>query len=100
MKVLPHITPFGLEEEVNRGETVQLTCLVNRGDMPVKFKWYLNGEPIEKFQDISVIPVGKKTSLLNIDAADEVHVGNYTCTARNRAGTSSYSTEITVKGTT
>lgn len=68
--------------------------------MPVQFSWTLNGEPIDRFSDITVAPFGKKSSVLNIDAADEQQVGNYTCYAKNRAGQTSHSAQLIVKGTT
>lgn len=97
--VLPHINPFIFEEQPNRGETVQVMCYVGKGDMPVSFSWMLNGEPIPNYLNVNIETVGKKSSVLNIDSVEESHIGNYTCIASNRAGISTHSAELTVKGT-
>ncbi|XP_050305208.1 cell adhesion molecule Dscam2 isoform X30 [Anthonomus grandis grandis] len=95
--VLPHITPFEFENEVNTGDSVQLSCYVNKGDMPLTFSWHLNGRNVEKLPEINVSLFGKKTSLLNIDSVKASHAGNYTCVASNKAGISSFTAELTVK---
>ncbi|KAG5890611.1 hypothetical protein JTB14_005121 [Gonioctena quinquepunctata] len=95
--VLPHITPFSFEEEANAGESVQVTCYVNKGDMPVSFSWMLNGEPIPRHKAVNTSPFGAKTSLLSIDSVDGSHAGNYTCVVANRAGISSFAAELVVK---
>lgn len=69
------------------------------GDMPVTFAWQLNGKSIEDFNEINVGSFGKKISVLSIDSISREHVGNYTCIATNRAGISSFTTELAVKGT-
>lgn len=97
--VLPHITPFTIEEEANRGDSVQLNCHVSKGDLPFKFSWTLNGLSVDKYTDISVGRFGKKTSSLNIESVDEHHAGNYTCFVMNKAGTTSHTAELVVKGT-
>nr|CAH7736157.1 unnamed protein product [Callosobruchus chinensis] len=97
VKVLPHITPFAFEEDINRGDSVQVQCYVNKGDMPMLFSWLLNGQNIPGHVVVNVVSFGKKTSVLSIDSVDEHHAGNYSCVAENRAGSSSYTAQLTVK---
>ncbi|CAH1979439.1 unnamed protein product [Acanthoscelides obtectus] len=97
VKVLPHIMPFSFEEEANRGDSVQVQCYVNKGDMPMTFSWLLNGQNIPGHITVNVVSFGKKTSVLSIDSVDEHHAGNYTCVAVNRAGNASYTARLTVK---
>lgn len=66
--------------------------------MPIKFSWLLNGRDIRDVVGIKVGSFGKKTSFLGIDALSEEHAGNYTCIAENRAGVSSYTANLIVKG--
>lgn len=96
--VLPHITPFNFDGEANRGDSVQVSCYMSKGDFPVSFSWLLNGKPTKDFQDVTVSIFGKKTSVLSIDSADQHHAGNYTCVASNRAGISTFSARLIVKG--
>lgn len=95
----PHITPFSFEEGPSRGDTVQIQCLVSKGDMPITFSWLFNGEVIPIEMSVNIAPFGKKTSVLSIDNADESHIGNFTCVATNRAGGTTYTAALFVKGT-
>ncbi|XP_076265873.1 Down syndrome cell adhesion molecule 1 isoform X6 [Rhynchophorus ferrugineus] len=95
---LPKIQPFDFGEELpHEGEMVSVQCFVASGDMPIDFSWMLNGEPIHKFDDITISSVGKKISILSIDGVSKRHVGNYTCIATNRAGFFSYTAPLAVK---
>lgn len=80
------------------GESVQVSCYVNKGDMPIIFSWMLNGEPVSEDGLMSIKPFGKKTSVLSIENVDQSHIGNFTCVASNRAGIAKYSAELFVKG--
>ncbi|XP_024939105.1 Down syndrome cell adhesion molecule-like protein Dscam2 isoform X42 [Cephus cinctus] len=96
--VAPQIAPFVIgEEPANWGETVTATCTVIKGDHPIQIEWALNGEPIARSDpDISVVSTGKRVSLLTIDAVSANHAGEYTCTASNAAGGTSYSANLAV----
>lgn len=78
---------------------MQISCYVNKGDMPLSFSWSLNGHSVDSEQGINLALFGKKTALLNIDTVQHSHAGNYTCLAKNNAGVSSSSAELIVKGT-
>lgn len=78
---------------------MQISCYVNKGDMPLSFSWNLNGHSVDSESGINLALFGKKTALLNIDTVQHSHAGNYTCLAKNNAGVSSYSAELIVKGT-
>ena len=47
---------------------------------------------------IATAPMGLRASFLSIQSVSSQHSGVYTCTARNTAGTSSYSTSLIVNG--
>lgn len=96
--VQPHITPFSFDEEPSLGESVQVSCYVNKGDMPIDFAWILNGEPLSTERSINIARFGKKTSVLSIEYLDQSLIGNFTCVASNRAGIATYSAELFVKG--
>lgn len=81
------------------GDAVQVQCHASKGDIPLTFSWLFKGQPISSEMSIKVSSFGQKTSLLSIDYANEAHIGNFTCVAANRAGVSTYSAELFVKGT-
>lgn len=89
------------DEAANAGEAVSVVCTIVKGDLPIDLSWALNGVPIEpgKFSDISVSSTSKRVSLLTIDSVTARHTGEYTCTASNAAGATSYSAQLAVNGT-
>ncbi|XP_029175727.1 Down syndrome cell adhesion molecule-like protein Dscam2 isoform X13 [Nylanderia fulva] len=96
--VAPEIMPFDIgEEPANWGDTITVTCTVLKGDHPIQIEWALNGEPISRdHSDISIVSTSKRVSLLTIDAVTARHAGEYTCTASNVAGGTSYSASLAV----
>lgn len=96
--VLPHIIPFDLEEEVNTGESVQLNCHVSKGDPPLKISWNFHGATLSSHMGISTTKLGERSSVLTINSAMAAHSGNYTCTATNNAGSTSYTATVHVNG--
>lgn len=100
--VAPQIAPFSISDEpANWGEAVSSVCTIVKGDLPIEVSWALNGEPItkENFGDISISSTSKRVSLMTIEAASPRHAGEYTCTASNAAGATSYSATLAVNGT-
>lgn len=81
------------------GDSTTVQCSITSGDLPVVFTWMLNGAPIRTEDGITSSAFGKKTSVLSIDSLTEIHAGNYTCLASNKAGMTSYTAELVVKGT-
>lgn len=97
--VLPYIIPFSLDEEVNTGDSVQLNCHVSKGDKPIKITWNFHGEELSSHMGIMTTKVGDRSSILSITSAMAAHSGNYTCSAQNPAGISSYTAAVHVNGT-
>lgn len=96
---LPKIFPFTFgDEPLPMGESISVQCGILSGDMPIIFSWFLNGKPINAIDNINIGSFGKKTSVLAIDNVKESHTGNYSCVVQNRAGLSSYSAQLVVKG--
>lgn len=75
------------------------TCSVSKGDYPLEISWFFNGEPLKASdtQDVS-ISTSKRRSLLEIEAVSAHHAGEYTCSASNEAGATSYTTVLVVNG--
>lgn len=82
---------------------MDLFCQIQKGDRPLKIHW-----SFERFPDDMVFGseqpvmrtnrVSSKSSILTIPNATPAHTGTYTCTASNAAGSTSYSTNLTVNG--
>lgn len=82
------------------GDSVSVQCTLSSGDLPVVFSWLFNQQSIQDISGITIGSFGRKSSLFSIDSLSGIHGGNVTCLATNRAGISSYSTELVVKGMT
>ncbi|XP_043801761.1 Down syndrome cell adhesion molecule-like protein Dscam2 isoform X12 [Apis laboriosa] len=97
--VAPQIAPFSIgDEPANWGEAVSAVCTIVKGDLPIELAWALNGEPISanNHPDITISSTGKRVSLMTIEAVSGSHAGEYTCTASNAAGATSYSATLAV----
>ncbi|XP_043478442.1 Down syndrome cell adhesion molecule-like protein Dscam2 isoform X33 [Leptopilina heterotoma] len=95
--VAPQITPFIMRDKpANWGDTVTATCTLNKGDQPVQFEWFLNGQLInDDYSEISIV-TNKRVSLLTIDNVKASHAGEYTCSSSNTAGGTSFSASLVV----
>ncbi|CAB3223434.1 unnamed protein product [Arctia plantaginis] len=88
VNVPPQITPFEFGEEIlNEGETASVSCVMSKGDLPVKFTWRFNGEEVKPRNNLGIVltNISKKTSILNIDSVSAVHRGSFTCEIKNDA---------------
>lgn len=88
---------FGTEPS-NFAESASVACLVTSGDLPIDFKWLLNGRPVKEVPGITTIKLGNRNSVLNIDSVNGRHAGAYTCQARNYAAASNFTSELIVNG--
>lgn len=99
--VLPQILSFSFgEEPANWGEVVTAVCTIVKGDLPIVISWSFNGQTLdaENNKGIVIANTNSRVSLMTIEAASASHVGEYTCTAENAAGSTSYTTTLAVNG--
>lgn len=90
--------PFSFgDEPSNYGDSASIQCSVTSGDFPIDIVWLLNGQPIDDGL-VSIGKMGKRLSILNIDAVNARHAGNYTCVASNLAGAVDQSDLLIVNG--
>ncbi|XP_017767401.1 PREDICTED: Down syndrome cell adhesion molecule-like protein Dscam2 isoform X1 [Eufriesea mexicana] len=97
--VAPQILLFTFgDEPASWGELVSVTCSVAKGDQPLEISWAFNGTPIDSHHgsDVVIGSTNKKNSVLTIESVAARHAGEYTCTAANRAGATSHSSQLTV----
>ncbi|XP_018577214.1 Down syndrome cell adhesion molecule-like protein Dscam2 isoform X3 [Anoplophora glabripennis] len=95
--VPPQILPFEFgEDEINSDDMVSVTCTVNRGDFPIDIYWTLNNITVDKVDGVSVMRTKRRISQLSIDSIQADHSGEYTCHAKNSAGTAVHSAVLHV----
>ena len=88
---------FG-EEALSSGDFGTLNCAVTQGDTPISITWTFHGRNLSHLTDVVTQKVGHKMSILSIESVTAGHSGNYTCTARNEAGSTNYTTSLQVYG--
>lgn len=98
--VPPRIIPFSFEEgPASSGQDITSTCSVPEGDLPLDISWYLNNKSIIEYTGITSSKVGKRNLVLNIESVAAEHSGNFTCMAKNKAGSVSFTADLKVYGT-
>lgn len=96
--MLPHIHPFSFDGEANSGDSVQLTCHVSKGDLPLSIKWLHNDRPLYTHVGAMASKIGDRIGLLTIASVKDDNAGIYTCIASNTAGQTNFTTELLVNG--
>lgn len=97
-KVLPHINPFSFDGDANFGDSVQLTCHVAKGDLPLKIRWLFKNQPIFAHLGILTSKFGDRSSFLTVPSVTAENSGNYTCIASNDGGSYNYTAQLNVYG--
>lgn len=98
--VFPQIFPFDFgEDTINTGDSISLTCSINKGDLPIEITWLHKNNSVTNDPSIILTRVNKKISTLSIESVQAEHIGEYTCLAKNKAGIATHSTFLHVNGT-
>jgi hypothetical protein len=104
-QVLPQINPFSFgEDEVNLDDAVAATCIITKGDTPIKIWWTFKGDFDEFSYNLTtndgvvITRNSQKMSLLGIESVKARHRGNYTCFAQNKAGFTQHSSLLAMNG--
>uniref|UniRef100_T1J767 Down syndrome cell adhesion molecule n=1 Tax=Strigamia maritima TaxID=126957 RepID=T1J767_STRMM len=92
----PKIVPFSFQDDqLFEGVFARVSCVVYQGDLPITIKWLKDNQPLSTLEGVNVRQVDQFSSMLTIEKVQQVHSGNYTCTATNSAASAS-STAILV----
>ena len=96
--VSPQLVPLTFGRDiVDQGDFAQLSCIAMKGDEPMSISWTFHGESGSD-PGILTTPIGMRGSMLVISSVGKDHNGNYTCTAKNEAGTASQTAVLKVNG--
>ena len=97
--VPPRVARISFTGGSSAGLRAQATCLVLGGDSPITLQWLKDGFPLSQTEgNIHITQVNEFTSLLAIEQTSGEDSGNYTCSASNKAKTTSSSAVLTVRG--
>ncbi|XP_049514071.1 hemicentin-1 [Dermacentor silvarum] len=94
----PKINEFKFPANLSPGDTVAVICVIKKGSAgPFELSWQKDGRPLEPTASLAVTsqkggPVSTLT-IVDVSARDS---GNYTCVARNSAGSDRYSAHLAV----
>lgn len=95
----PKIATFSFgDEPLNFGESASAQCTISGGDLPVEFKWLLNGVEIPLYLEVSTSKIGKRINVLSIESVTADHSGNYSCVVSNQAGAAEFTAPLIVIG--
>ena len=83
---------------MNEGDFSQLSCVVTKGDEPLKLSWSFHGHNLTSGKGITITDIGNRISMLVINSIGHKHMGKYTCKAENNAGTVTRSASLKVNG--
>lgn len=75
-----------------------MTCTVHKGDIPLQISWTHNSHNITPSAGVAVSRTSRRNSQLSIDSVQASHAGEYTCQAKNKAGTAAFSAVLNVNG--
>ena len=75
-----------------------MSCIVTKGDEPLKISWAFHGHELSEGLGIITSPLGTRGSSLMIPSVGHEHRGNYTCQAVNSAGKREKTVELKVNG--
>ncbi|KAL1383367.1 hypothetical protein pipiens_013159 [Culex pipiens pipiens] len=92
---LPTIEPFSFSAHgFNSGSSAKTMCAVTSGDSPMDVYWLKNGQRLD---DSYAKRLDEFSSFLSFRLVTISDAGNYTCRAKNRAGTTEYTSQLVVK---
>ena len=69
-----------------------------KGDEPLSISWTFHGGQSGSDPGILTSPIGSRGSMLVISSVGRDHNGNYTCSAKNEAGSASQTAVLRVNG--
>ncbi|XP_076359025.1 uncharacterized protein LOC143251647 [Tachypleus tridentatus] len=97
-KAFPTIKPFAFPKNITLGNGYQVMCAVDTGISPFRFEWFKDSVYLDIEDKNKRVITDEKFSVLVIDPVTLSDQGNYTCKVKSERGSTSFSTELYVKG--
>ena len=95
----PDLQPLSFGRNLkNEGDFAQVSCIVSEGYEPLVLSWTFHGQDISSDLGITTMSMGTRGSALIIQSVGHRHRGNYSCQAKNSAGTKFKTIELKVNG--
>ena len=99
LPVPPKLIPFSfMDDQFYKGMRAHVVCAATQGDLPLSFTWLKDGVDVRTLPEISTKSYDGYSSTLSIESVTSKHSGNYTCVARNSAGSMQHTTQLSVHG--
>lgn len=89
---------FGIPEEVEAGQLLQVSCTVTKGDEPVTIQWLKDELPLISSPQFRITSISSKMSILMLEDVGFEHSGLYSCVAYNPVGKAEEASPLKVKG--
>ncbi|KAA0202232.1 hypothetical protein HAZT_HAZT009378 [Hyalella azteca] len=99
--VPPEVLPFDFSGVHGEGERVGASCILSKGDPPIKIRWTKDRVPLEKLNlpNIILIESIEFSSMLMITSLTAEHSGRYACSASNGVTEARHEDDLFVHGT-
>lgn len=95
----PQIQEFTFgNEPANAGDLAIVQCAVAKGDAPINITWLFNDVLANSIPGVVITPMGSRVSSLTIESVGAHHRGHYNCLAANKAGSTNFTSYLTVNG--
>lgn len=96
----PVLQEFSFSKNSFVGGTAVVPCVAISGTRPMGFTWFHDGVPVSPgvLGGATVSNVAGNVAMLTIERVSPASVGNYTCVARNVAGTAAVWATLYVQG--
>lgn len=100
ISVPPKIVPFTFQEDnLVEGLLARVSCVVSRGDVPLRIHWEKNGVKLQNGDlGVQIRSFDDHSSILSIPSVATNHNGHYCCVASNEAGSAKHTAQLTVQG--
>ncbi|KAA0202842.1 hypothetical protein HAZT_HAZT009808 [Hyalella azteca] len=99
--VPPEVLPFDFSGVHGEGERVGASCILSKGDPPIKIRWTKDRVPLENLNlpNIILIESIEFSSMLMITSLTAEHSGRYACSASNGVTEARHEADLFVHGT-
>lgn len=93
----PQVTPARVPEIMEEGQRLAIMCAIFSGSPPISFSWRKDNVQLVSNDEIKINHIDDYQETLVIPRLTSLHVGNYTCSAKNAFGSDQTSVSVVLK---